>query len=334
MTKCTFRYARKISNYVAKLPFGEEIAANIVERFEVEGYGAADGVRQKFTGYERDNESELDYAKARYFNSDFGRFNSIDPIGLTVERLSDPQQLSLYVYSRNNPLRYIDPDGEDLRVTTKGGKELFVLDDGKKEVTDIIAADLYKKGIQWFEPEADNYMALKSVAKGIEGFSELKHFSWDQIADFAEKDRYMFQYRQGGAGDWKSSKEGADGYIMVTVGGMPYWSDAIGQIPFAVDYYTDRIESHGDKLKAGEETIQKAREYGEGKLIGGKTDTSNTYDNYFVLRGATWASYRYNAQPARVYGYYAVRSNLDHPPVRLSDPISRQHAERWLGKRK
>jgi hypothetical protein len=48
------------------LPFGEELFAGIGGRTSQQGYGASDGVRQKFTQYERDWETGLDYAKARY----------------------------------------------------------------------------------------------------------------------------------------------------------------------------------------------------------------------------------------------------------------------------
>ena len=51
------------------MPFGEEI-------FRA-GYGS-DSVKQKFTGYERDNETNLDYAKARMFGYSLGRFTSPD----------------------------------------------------------------------------------------------------------------------------------------------------------------------------------------------------------------------------------------------------------------
>jgi hypothetical protein len=38
----------------------------------------------------------------------------VDPIWVTKERLSDPQRLNLYAYGRNNPLKYIDPNGMDI----------------------------------------------------------------------------------------------------------------------------------------------------------------------------------------------------------------------------
>jgi RHS repeat-associated protein len=61
------------------LPFGEEIGL-IGGRTGLKGF-MNDGTRQKFTGYERDWETGLDYAKARYDANAQGRFLSVDPLG-------------------------------------------------------------------------------------------------------------------------------------------------------------------------------------------------------------------------------------------------------------
>jgi RHS repeat-associated protein len=83
------------------MPFGEEIArAN---------YGT-DNVRQKFTGYERDTETNLDYAKARMFGSSLGRFTSPDPLMESAVKFM-PQSWNRYTYVLNNPLKYTDPSG-------------------------------------------------------------------------------------------------------------------------------------------------------------------------------------------------------------------------------
>ena len=67
-------------------------------------------VRQ-FAGKERDTETGLDYFGARYYSSGSGRFTSVDPAVAWRATLVDPQLWNRYVYVRNNPFRFIDPDG-------------------------------------------------------------------------------------------------------------------------------------------------------------------------------------------------------------------------------
>jgi RHS repeat-associated protein len=64
----------------------------------------------KFTGYERDAETGLDYAFARYYSARLARFMSADPLAGDV---GDPQSLNRYAYVRNNPINFIDPIGLD-----------------------------------------------------------------------------------------------------------------------------------------------------------------------------------------------------------------------------
>ncbi len=65
------------------------------------------------TRKERDNETGLDYFGARYYASMQGRFTSADPAGLALRHLVNPQDLNRYAYVANNPLKFIDPDGEE-----------------------------------------------------------------------------------------------------------------------------------------------------------------------------------------------------------------------------
>lgn len=91
------------------LPFGEELYAPTGGRTTAQGY-TLDALRQQFTSYERDKETGLDYARARYYASIGGRFTSPDPLlssGLPVQ----PQSWNRYAYCVNNPLIYNDPNG-------------------------------------------------------------------------------------------------------------------------------------------------------------------------------------------------------------------------------
>jgi len=112
-------------------PFGDEIPGTGI-RQGITGYNQDGGVRQEFTGKERDAETGLDYFGARYFSAAQGRFTSPDeliggvggayevggsrpakPGPLPYADVANPQSLNKYVYALNNPLRYIDPDGHD-----------------------------------------------------------------------------------------------------------------------------------------------------------------------------------------------------------------------------
>jgi RHS repeat-associated protein len=110
------------------LPFGEEIPASIGARTAQMGYDQLDGIRQKFTGKERDDETGLDFFEARYYSSSHGRFTTTDEFTGGPDELYDftdvaatnptfyadianPQSLNKYQYCYNNPLSYVDPDG-------------------------------------------------------------------------------------------------------------------------------------------------------------------------------------------------------------------------------
>lgn len=68
----------------------------------------------KYIDQESDNESGIYYYDARYYNQQIGRFIQVDPKVLenSADLINDPQNLNYYAYSRNNPIRYVDPNGE------------------------------------------------------------------------------------------------------------------------------------------------------------------------------------------------------------------------------
>jgi RHS repeat-associated protein len=99
------------------MPFGEELGAGVGGRTSGIGFpGTADGRRQKFTQKERDIETGLDYFGARYYGSMQGRFTSADDF-LNDTHVTDPASWNLYTYVRNNPLRFVDPLGQDIEET-------------------------------------------------------------------------------------------------------------------------------------------------------------------------------------------------------------------------
>ncbi|MGH9969446.1 MAG: RHS repeat-associated core domain-containing protein [Pyrinomonadaceae bacterium] len=92
------------------------------------------------TRKERDNETGLDwFGPGRYYSSTQGRFTSTDPLYIELRRLVDPQRLNIYSYTRNNPLRFIDPDGLDIKLNC----------DDKNRCTEAVQDLNNRKGAQF-----------------------------------------------------------------------------------------------------------------------------------------------------------------------------------------
>jgi RHS repeat-associated protein len=76
----------------------------------------------RFTGKELDDETGLHYFEARYYDSLVGRFLSVDP--LLVEKaekmVTRSQDMSLYSYVSNNPIKFIDPTGYAYKLSEEG----------------------------------------------------------------------------------------------------------------------------------------------------------------------------------------------------------------------
>ena len=97
--------ARSIS---AATPIVEDLSQNIISW------------TYSFSAKERDVETGLSYFGSRYYSSDLSIWLSVDP-------MSDKYaSLSPYVYCADNPVRVVDPDGEDYEV---------VMDNDDKTIT-------------------------------------------------------------------------------------------------------------------------------------------------------------------------------------------------------
>lgn len=79
--------------------------------------------QRKYIGEYADEETDLSYLHARYYDPERGQFLSQDPIFLgmgddstkdkrLVVALLDPQSQNSYSYARNNPMRFSDTNGE------------------------------------------------------------------------------------------------------------------------------------------------------------------------------------------------------------------------------
>ncbi len=96
---------------------GSQVAYHVYHPFGAEATAFnQDAERMKFTGHERDLASpggpgdDLDYMHARHASPLTGRFLSTDVADSAEE--DSPQSWNRYSYARNNPLRFVDPNGQ------------------------------------------------------------------------------------------------------------------------------------------------------------------------------------------------------------------------------
>lgn len=114
----------------------------------------------------------LDYFGERHFTSAQGRFTSPDALIMKKEWLSDPQRWNHHAYVRNNPLRYVDPNGEDLTVVYS-------------------TAGLSDENAEWFKKnKAAVFAAIqaKYKAAGVDNviFKDRSTLTKGQLADLAK----------------------------------------------------------------------------------------------------------------------------------------------------
>ncbi|MYH19764.1 MAG: hypothetical protein F4132_11715 [Gemmatimonadetes bacterium] len=138
-------------------PYGKMLASS--------GTGAT---HFRFTGHERDAESGLDYMLARSYAYDVGRFLRPDPMQFVYPGLSP------YAYAANNPLKYVDPDGElAWNILTRGLKIANR------------AYDAAKKGKSLFKKDTWKDIGTDEIVSFVDNVSILADGVWDANDVFA-----------------------------------------------------------------------------------------------------------------------------------------------------
>jgi RHS repeat-associated protein len=91
----------KAIQHLQYLPFGET-------RVDQRATGSNWSTRYSFSAKEKDEESGYGYFGARYYDSDISIWLSVDPMANKYPSLSP------YNYCANNPIKLVDPNGEDV----------------------------------------------------------------------------------------------------------------------------------------------------------------------------------------------------------------------------
>ncbi len=99
---------------------------NVVAEYQYDAWGniisstgsMKDNNPYRYAGYRYDEMTGLYYLMARYYDATDGRFITLDTFHGFED---DPQSLNLYTYTKNNPIKYIDPDGHNPVLIWLGG---------------------------------------------------------------------------------------------------------------------------------------------------------------------------------------------------------------------
>ena len=233
----TFSNGRAVQ-HLHYLPWGEDFVNQRTTDFSA---------RFTFSAKEKDLETGLSYFGSRYYSSDLSIWLSVDPMAAKYPSLSP------YVYCANNPIKLVDPNGEEINpIFNKSGKYVGKTTDEAKNRSAIImdgySKENYPNGITVSQATSKNAggVFLNEYKEGI----NISDQEWDKAV--AEGGERMFPFvenhsnetiyfkpeRSKGEGDNRVENDGAyplgagkDLYMPVDGVATSKYNDNVGKIP-------------------------------------------------------------------------------------------------------
>ncbi len=132
-----------------------------------------------FSAKERDSETGLSYFGSSYYSSDLSVWLSVDPMAAKYASLSP------YVYCANNPVKLVDPNGEDYtNFEDENGKLLEHIEDGSNAVFKLNRSPIVKNAKTGkFVKNNDAYFAFSRYDQSQNGVDEVNVQS---VIDYAQ----------------------------------------------------------------------------------------------------------------------------------------------------
>jgi RHS repeat-associated protein len=179
------------TNFVS--PFGEPITGGKETRFD-------------YTGKEYDETTKLHDFKARQYKSEWGRFLQVDPIFFNIndkfvfERqvaYYDPQLLNPYSYTRNNPYKFVDEDGNFITLAAAltavivaiavVGTAIFVIDSGQYAAKVWRGEATTKDAYNYYSSAALNLIGAWT-RPAVAAVTTIADFAKSKIVDFLDEE--------------------------------------------------------------------------------------------------------------------------------------------------
>ncbi len=151
----------------------------------------------RYCGEYKDSETGTIYLRARYYDPVVGRFTQRDTVFGVANKLSngqsitDPLSLNLYTYCYNNPVMYIDPDGN--RVTGVGASV-------------STGTGLYASGevyLVWDDEGHVGILVEVGVGAGVSiglGYGSISTFVYEDMDNISELNKWGLEISAGAGG--------------------------------------------------------------------------------------------------------------------------------------
>lgn len=178
-------------HFLAYMPYGEPFMDKHPAPYDTR-YGQ-DFARYQFTGKERDAETGYDYIEQRYYWWPGGFWLRPDPL------LDKYIHLSPYVYCNGNPLKYVDPDGEDYTISIDD--ELNTICISAKYYVSKADAESCQQAIDFWNDQSNKF-EYKTEDKNYSIIFDLTMEIVDNVSDAMARDKsgeantYVVQHTQ------------------------------------------------------------------------------------------------------------------------------------------
>ena len=116
-----------------------------------------------FSAKEKDSETGLSYFGSRYYSSDLSIWLSVDPMAAKYASLSP------YVYCANNPVKLVDPDGEEIEIV------ITIDENGNKIITINFTAKIVNKSSHPFSKRKMEKMRDEILKHYFENYRHNHH---------------------------------------------------------------------------------------------------------------------------------------------------------------
>ncbi len=149
---------------------GDTIATYYYDAFgnATEATGTANNP-YRYSGYRYDEETDIYYLNARYYDAKIARFMTEDTYR---GQANDPLSLNLYTYCHNDPIMYKDPTGHweegDELLTPSAQAKIKAYTDMYFKVESKILKDYWHKKAESIRTDRDNYKKVGEIVTNIE----------------------------------------------------------------------------------------------------------------------------------------------------------------------